>query len=285
MKEENIKYIPCIPQPVQIEEDEIDLKEIIKTILKYKKFIFIFTLIITLLAGIYAFIKKPIYEIKAYLQIGYIGNSSNSSNNSNSNSKIYLLEPNAVKIYIKNNFDKSSDENITYPKVNIDFVKNTNDILNIKIQDFSNKSAISYLHTILTALQNKENKKLTSYIKTVNSQIKILNEKIINSKKQIKTLNKNLKYIKDPNIYQITLNKINDFQNDIARTKLQINDLKAKISPLNITRTNIIGQIQTKNHPIKPKKKLIITVAFITGFILSTFLVFFIEFIKSLKEK
>ena len=276
MKEENIKYIPCVPQPVQIEEDEIDLKELINTTLKYKKFILIFTFIVTLLAGIYAFVKKPVYEIKAFLQIGYISNS-------NSNSKIYLLEPNAVKIYIKNYFDKSSDENITYPKVDVDFVKKTNDILNIKIQDFSNKSAISYLYTILTALQNKENKKLTSYIKSVNSQIKILNEKIINDKKQIETLNKNLKYIKDPNIYQITLNKINDFQNDIVRTKLQINNLKAKISPLNITRTNVIGQIQTKNYPIKPKKKLIITVAFITGFILSIFLVFFFEFVKGLK--
>ena len=35
----------------------------------------------------------------------------------------------------------------------------------------------------------------------------------------------------------------------------------------------------------KPKKALIVTVAFITGFILSIFLVFFIQFIQSIKKE
>ena len=44
--------------------------------------------------------------------------------------------------------------------------------------------------------------------------------------------------------------------------------------PSNYKNSEIIGGVLTNNHPIKPKKKPIVMVAFIAGFILSIFLVF-----------
>lgn len=53
----------------------------------------------------------------------------------------------------------------------------------------------------------------------------------------------------------------------------------------NYIMTKQIGNININNTPINtPKKKLIIVVAFITGLILSIFLVFFLEFIRNEKE-
>ena len=50
--------------------------------------------------------------------------------------------------------------------------------------------------------------------------------------------------------------------------------------------TKQIGDIKISEEAInKPKKALIVTVAFITGFILSIFLLFFIQFIQSLKKE
>ena len=50
--------------------------------------------------------------------------------------------------------------------------------------------------------------------------------------------------------------------------------------------TKQIGDIKISEEAInKPKKSLIVTVAFITGFILSIFLVFFIQFIQSIKKE
>ena len=50
--------------------------------------------------------------------------------------------------------------------------------------------------------------------------------------------------------------------------------------------TEQIGDIKISEESInKPKKALIVTVAFITGFILSIFLVFFIQFIQSIKKE
>ena len=53
-----------------LEEDEIDLKELFKTIWAKKIFIVIFTLVVTILAGFYAYIKTPIYEAKGLVEIG-----------------------------------------------------------------------------------------------------------------------------------------------------------------------------------------------------------------------
>ncbi|MGB7403226.1 MAG: Wzz/FepE/Etk N-terminal domain-containing protein [Arcobacter sp.] len=50
--------------------------------------------------------------------------------------------------------------------------------------------------------------------------------------------------------------------------------------------TKMIGSITVDDSPInKPKKKLIVTVAFVTGFILSILLVFLIEFIKGIRKE
>ena len=50
--------------------------------------------------------------------------------------------------------------------------------------------------------------------------------------------------------------------------------------------TEQIGDIKISEEAInKPKTALIVTVAFITGFILSIFLVFFIQFIQSIKKE
>ena len=51
-------------------EDEIDLRELFKTIWAKRVFITIFTFIVTVLAAVYAYTKTPIYEAKALVEIG-----------------------------------------------------------------------------------------------------------------------------------------------------------------------------------------------------------------------
>ncbi|AXX90468.1 hypothetical protein CKA55_11790 [Arcobacter suis] len=54
----------------------------------------------------------------------------------------------------------------------------------------------------------------------------------------------------------------------------------------NVIMTKQIGNIQIDNNPInKPKKSLIGLVSFISGFILSTFIVFFMQFINSRRKE
>jgi capsular polysaccharide biosynthesis protein len=84
--------------------------------------------------------------------------------------------------------------------------------------------------------------------------------------------NKNKSDIKDTltSAYDFIINRHND------KTKLYDK----------FTNTKKVGDISIGNEPInKPKKKLIVAVSFVSGFILSIFLVFFIEFVRSFKDK
>ncbi|NPA03889.1 MAG: hypothetical protein GXO61_03415, partial [Epsilonproteobacteria bacterium] len=60
-------------EPFCVEEDEIDLVELLRTIKKRRKILFLVTGIFTMGAAIYVFLKTPLYEVKANLRIGFIG--------------------------------------------------------------------------------------------------------------------------------------------------------------------------------------------------------------------
>ena len=72
---------------------------------------------------------------------------------------------------------------------------------------------------------------------------------------------------------------------DIISFVIKRHQIKAKLYDSYIM-TKQIGEIKVSDTPINmPKKRLIVVVAFITGFILSIFLVFFLQFISSFKEE
>ena len=61
--------------------------------------------------------------------------------------------------------------------------------------------------------------------------------------------------------------------------------IELSLLPHNYKNTQIVGEIMTNDFPAKPKKSLIVAVAFVTGFILSIFLVFVIQFIQGTKKE
>ena len=113
----------------------------------------------------------------------------------------------------------------------------------------------------------------------------------------------NLSYILEvefkvnPNIAKRTTSilEIKYSNEDKARIKIILEDVKNFIITKhendtsfykNKIMTKQIGDIKISEEAInKPKTALILTVAFITGFILSIFLVFFIQFIQSIKKE
>ena len=63
-----------------MQEDEIDLKEVFKTILKYKIQIILITYIFTMGAGIFAYLKPNIYTTSIVLELEEKNKSAGSAN-------------------------------------------------------------------------------------------------------------------------------------------------------------------------------------------------------------
>ena len=185
----------------QLAEDEIDLRELFKSIWAKRVFVAIFTLIITLISFIYILLKNPIpiYQGSLNIQIGEIQSETFGNK---------IIESPQSLSYILG---------IEFP-VNSIIVKGTTSILEIK-------------HSNVDKLK----------IKTILGDVK------------------NFVITKHENDTSFYKNKI--------MTK-QIGDIKILDEAIN-----------------KPKKALIVTVAFVTGFILSIFFVFFMQFIQGLRKE
>jgi uncharacterized protein involved in exopolysaccharide biosynthesis len=94
-------------------------------------------------------------------------------------------------------------------------------------------------------------------------------------------------FVMDLNLQLVDLkNKKDELGTNMINSLLEKkNTLTTMLLPHNYKNTEIVGKIIINDYPVKPKKKLIVIFAFVTGFILSIFLVFFMNFIKSFKEE
>ena len=185
----------------QIIEDEIDLRELFKTIWEKKIFILLFTSIVTIISIVYVFLKNPtpVYQGRTYIEIGQV-------------------------------------QSQTFGADYLDSSVNLSEILKLELKIATNiPKGTQNLLEISSNNQNKE-------------EIK-------------KSLEKAVEFV-------------------INRHKE-----KAKFYQ-NVIMTKQIGDIQIDNNPInKPKKSLIIVVSFLSGFILSIFIVFFMQFINSIRKE
>ena len=308
-----------------LEEDEIDLKELFKTIWAKKIFIVIFTLVVTILAGFYAYIKTPIYEAKALLEIGEYKINNTTKNSVDDAS---TLEKKLSTLFVdmeKNLKDKTSEIS------NISVVKGLKNFLEIKSESTSNEEAKNEILKVLTFVQNEHEKILDDVkkqkemeLRNIDLQISdiksksvaLIDKKIENNIKNLKSLEEQLKQVDEnlkkidslnPSLAALKLMEKRDITNSINTITIQNFELESKKDELltttlykleeskqiaeslllshNYKNTQIVGEIMTNDFPTKPKKSLIVAVAFVTGFIISIFLVFFIQFIQGIRKE
>ena len=312
-----------IPEQNFYQEDEIDLKELFKILWAKKILIISLTFIITLLAGIYAFNKTPIYEATAIVEIG---------NYKNNNNVLVDSVPELVKklnlLFIdllKNEKDKKAT--IT----SISTTKGVSGFLDIKSESISNELAISEINKVVAYIQNKhqtimddvknrrklEIKNIQTRIDNIkNKEIILLTQKINaqqnnldNYRAQLNKMIVNIEDISktDPALTALKLMEKRDISTFVAELNLQLMDMRDKkdtletttindlierkklvesmLLPHNYKNSEVIGRVITNDYPIKPKKKLIVSVAFIAGFILSIFLVFIMNAFRKEEDK
>ena len=199
----------------QCEEDEVDLRELWRTIIKHKKFIAIFTLIITIIAIIWVFAKTPIYEVKSNLQIGFIGK--NLIANPDTLSKTANLVFNVgEKIPTKKPF-VSKVSSITINKKIKNFIE-------IKTEAISNEKALTKNKEVISYIQNKYKNIIEQYIIKINNNIRAVGINITNLKNfERKNILRQIELLKTQKIVKIN-EKIKFYK------KIKLTSLENKIS-------------------------------------------------------
>ena len=204
----------------------------------------------------------------------------------------------------KKNLQRKMELLLTQDVVKIDdeinFYKNTKiKVLEMKRKLYEQKLK-QYTKEIKNIYKNNKNSKETailaiSSIQMVNYQNLILNaqNKIEDYKVELAKINSeiipDLKRKKE-NILKDALRKLEykskvTLPNKITQLEEKVKQQTYLTSSSNVQNSVVVGDYIIKEYPIKPKKKLIVVVAFVTGLILSIFLVFFLEFLKGFKKE
>jgi uncharacterized protein involved in exopolysaccharide biosynthesis len=273
-----------------INRDVIDLRELLQIIKKSKKLIYIITGLITGVAILYAFVlAKPLYEVKAMIEIGKI--------NDNPLDKVEDVKQKLEYIYGVNTKKKRD-----FPRIKVIRIpKKSNSFIYIYVESGDNQSAIQYINKITHNLEHDYAEKINAHINTQKELLKLNQHDITVTQKNLsdaETLLKNYaQKILDitqkdaalAGLYSMQISdiqsRIQDLQSHISTLKQQEYKLKLSLSPLKIKNTEIVGEVEISETPVKPKKALIVIVAFITGLMFSIFLVFFLSFIQGIKEE
>ena len=276
-------------------DDVIDLRELVQTIKKRKKLIYGITGTITLLAIMYAFMyAKPVYEVKAMIEIGKL--------HAGTKSETPLDNINDVKQKLEYMYGVKSKKRNAYPRVkSISVAKNSKSILGVTVEGRTNKGALSKLNMLIDELKNTYADKEKTYTDTKKELISLTQKDIETAQKDLKNIEKTLiDYNKKilnitqndaalAGLYTIQISqnqtRMQNLQSRISALKSKEFDLKLSISPLRTIPMHIVGKVEVLNKPIKPKKALIVIVAFITGLMFSIFVVFFREFLRGLREE
>jgi len=157
-----------------------------------------------------------------------------------------------------------------YSQEVVNLYKNNNTNRDTIAQTISSMQMLNYQNMILNSQNKLEDLRIEKEI--------IINEKIVDLQREKKNIN-------SETIRKLAY-KMNVVLVNKKRTlKEKITQLNYNISDINIQNSKVIGEYVVKDYPIKPKKTLIIIVAFITGLMLSIFLAFFLEFIQGLKKE
>lgn len=202
---------------VNLQEDEIDLRELFKTIYKYKNIVFIMTLGITAIAVIYAYMQKPIYEVKSNIQVGYIGENLLDTPKS--------IEKTLSVVFNVENKQKNGKfiSDITSVSIN----KNVPNFIEIKSEGISNDEALKKNKEVLEYLKNMHKKKIEQYIFSTKNKIEDTKGEIQKIEDyETKNIKQKIEQIISQQIAKID-EKIDKLQTqDIAKLQKQIDILK-----------------------------------------------------------
>lgn len=221
-------------------EEEIDLRELFKIIWDRKVFIIVFTLVVTIIAGLYTYLKIPIFEVKSYVELGYINKEKIEDIDSLEQKLKVIFSVEDMK-FEKDSFEKGIVTSIKQVKA----VKN---FLEIKTEALSNEAATAKNKEVLKFIQELSSEKIKEHeilfentilntqreidfinnieMKNISSQIEILKEQ------EIKSIDREIEIIKNQNIKNIDR---------------QINLLKIQEIPALKTNINFLTNSKTKS--------------------------------------
>ncbi len=294
--------------------ETIELIDFLRTIWKWKWFIIIFTLVCSIFVGIISFSMPKIYGVSMVIEPGvldiapdgkfiYLDSSLNIKSKIDSqayNSRIFKklnVDPREMKLRFKTIQPDSS--NTIKIRLEVKDVSKGIQALTTLFNELSEE----YQHYVGSRKSELDQKVSMnrSQLNVAAGEKKYLEQEIAMAKTNTNNIIKErnmlinkggnnvdrLSLLIYTNIIQQNMAHYNDLNRQLGKLMTEIEKMKSEMETLKIKRESIeniklIQQAQSSLYPIKPKKILNITLAFVIGLIISVILAFFLEYLHKM---
>jgi len=269
-----------------MEEEEVELRDYINVLVKWRRLIIVITLIAILISGLLSYFVLPkVYEGSAIIQPAQVGSIIQPAQVGSN----LLLSPYEIQTQIKSaTFIQKLSDDLNVPSdeinknINVSIPQNSNFVVvNFEHKDkelirkFFDK-LLYELNSINADEYNNQIDSIKSKVLTLSSQIEILNPEITQISKQILQMQKSSS--KDElgsylltSLYESMLSKKIDLENTVT-------DLNSQLSMSH--EFEYLQQPYVSNTPIKPKKLLNVAIAGVAALFFSILLAFFLEYME-----
>ncbi|MFA5386666.1 MAG: Wzz/FepE/Etk N-terminal domain-containing protein [Candidatus Paceibacterota bacterium] len=222
-------------------EDEIDLMDYVKVILKRKVFILSLFLAAIIVAAIFSFLSPKVYKISTVLEIGNFGNEPLEA----PDQLIEKLKTGSYKITVMESLEITEKD---YPEVETENPKNT--------------------RLMVREVESSDPERVKAILEEVNSLILVDHEEKLDllksmTEKDMEEIQRGLALLETQKIYA---------DQGIASLQATLFSLKQKLNfaePTKITKPPLISE-----NPIRPRPLLNMAIAGILGLFMGTFLAF-----------
>ncbi len=181
---------------------------------------------------------------------------------------------------VKNNELTKLNESLTYEKtVHLPQLKEKLELT--KKNMLKNEEQIKVLTDNIRKTQNK-NPSLTALnvIERGSLESKISSQEI-----RLIDIETSIKALENKTIKQLERKIDITIKDKLAKLNEKLSLAEQALLPHNFKNSALVGEVIISDYPVKPKKKLIVIIAFLTGLMLSVFLAFFLEFIQAGKKE
>ncbi|WP_457593303.1 Wzz/FepE/Etk N-terminal domain-containing protein [Hydrogenimonas sp.] len=274
--------------PSAVPEEEIDLRMLWQVVVR-RKYTLLAVVVTALVAALlYLWTAKPVYEAKSLIQIGSI--------DSKPIEKPVTLKTKLETIYHVNDRHDETE----YPFISaVAIPKKAEGLIQITAQGRDSRSAEALIEEVAGRIKGEHEELIRKYRQIKEKLLQIDREKTVRLKQEIAQLGtvlensgnlplKNRASASDYSLlsmeYTKRMEKLQTLQSLLSNTENAINRIELSLSPLNIKHTQMVGGVVTYDRPVKPKKKLVIAVAAVTGLMLGLFAIFLLEMFSTEKE-
>lgn len=294
-----------------MQEQEIELIDLLRILGKRKKLILLGTLLLTVIAAGVSLLLPKVYEVSAIIEPGRIIEQEKKGTSQ------AIVPPEEIKENILGEaYDNNVRKNLNlspseYPNKFKVIVPKETTLVKISFETTKPEQGLKILGELMRQVTAAVNEKVDIEKQRMNNDIQLavignksLVEKIsltknqmANTTEKIKDLETNRKKImvsrgsdamsillysnevKDQQVYFNNLQeKLNELETEALGADLRIDNLRLTLSQLKAT--NLVKPPTVSERPVKPKKSLIVALAFMSGLLGTTLLAFMLEYFE-----